>query len=139
MKDIMLILHFLGLTMGLGTGVAHIFIGISAAKMSSDDGNKLKLQSQALDPMGSIGTVLLLVSGIYLIIPYWDSLLHLPLLMLKLFLVLVLLGLIAAMNYISKKTLKQDIEIGFKKLELLGKITLVTSISIVVVAVLMFH
>lgn len=32
MRDIMLILHFIGLAMGLGTAFAHMFIGILVAK-----------------------------------------------------------------------------------------------------------
>src|SRR5690554_7083077 len=79
MRDIMLILHFIGLAMGLGTAFAHAFLGFSASKLSKDDAIKLKSNTQILGKMGNIGLVLLLVSGVYLILPYWYSLLLLPL------------------------------------------------------------
>ncbi len=63
----MLIFHFLGLAMGLGTAFAHAFLGFSASKLPKEEAIKLKLNSKSLGLMGNIGLLLLLVSGIYLI------------------------------------------------------------------------
>lgn len=35
MRDIMLIVHFLGLVMGLGTSLAHAFLGVATAESFS--------------------------------------------------------------------------------------------------------
>ncbi len=37
MREVMLILHFIGLTMGLGTSFAHAFLGIITSKMPADE------------------------------------------------------------------------------------------------------
>ena len=100
MRETMLILHFIGLAMGLGTAFAHAFLGLSASKMSIDEGVKLKLNTHILGRMGRIGLVLLFISGAYLILPYWSSLLLLPLLMTKLVFFVVLLMLIAMISFL---------------------------------------
>ena len=40
MREVMLILHFIGLTMGLGTGFAHAFLGTIAAKMPAEEATR---------------------------------------------------------------------------------------------------
>src|SRR5690554_259340 len=140
MRDIMLILHFIGLAMGLGTAFAHAFLGFSASKLSKDDAIKLKSNTQILGKMGNIGLVLLLVSGVYLILPYWYSLLLLPLLLAKLlfFVVLIiLLGLISFLERKAKNSKNPDIQ--YRKMEIIGKFALSTTLAIVVLAVMVFH
>ena len=139
MRETMLILHFLGLSMGVGTAFAHAFIGFAASKMSNEEGAKFRLNSQMLSWMGSTGLILLLISGVYLILPYWSSLWHLPLLQLKLLLFIVLIVLIAVINFLGRKATVGNPGIESRKVELLGKMALFTSIAIVVVAVLVFH
>ena len=139
MREVMLILHFIGLTMGLGTGLAHAFLGIITPKMSADEATKFRLHSLVLSKMGNIGITLLLISGIYLVIPYWDLLPSLPLLILKLILVIILVVLIVLINLFSKKAMKGDAERQLKKMERLGKMTLIIGLGIIILAVNIFH
>jgi len=140
MRDIMLILHFIGLAMGLGTAFAHAFLGFSASKLTNDETLKLKLNTQIFGRMGSVGLLLLLVSGVYLILPYWSSLLFLPLLVTKLVLFVLLIVLLALINFLEIKAKKAiNPETLYRKMELVGKLALLTSIAIVVLAVGVFH
>jgi uncharacterized membrane protein len=139
MRELMLILHFIGLTMGLGTGFAHAFLGIAVSKMPADEATKFRLRSLALSNMGHIGISLLIISGLYLITPYWKILPSSPLLILKLVLVLVLLVLITLINLSAKKAKKGDAEVQLKKMGQLGKLTLLTGLAIVIVAVIIFR
>jgi len=41
MREAMLIIHFLGLAMGLGTSFAIMFLGIAGSKMDKEEGKKL--------------------------------------------------------------------------------------------------
>lgn len=52
----MLILHFIGLAMGLGTAFAHAFIGFQAIKSTNNEA--IDLNSKALSQMGTVGLVL---------------------------------------------------------------------------------
>ena len=68
MREVMLILHFIGLTMGLGTSFAHAFLGIATAKMSAEEIIKFRLHTMVLSKMGNIGIILLVISGLYLLV-----------------------------------------------------------------------
>jgi uncharacterized membrane protein len=139
MRDIFLISHFIGLAMGLGTAFAHAFLGFAASKLSSEEASNLRNNSKILSRMGSIGLILLIVSGVYLLIPYWPAISFMPWLIVKLILVVILVILIALLHIISAKTTFQNAEIQIRKTEILGKISLICTLIIVVAAVLAFH
>jgi hypothetical protein len=139
MREAMLIIHFIGLTMGLGTGFAHAFLGVAASKMTPEEATKFRLHSLVLGTMGHIGLGLLIISGLYLITPYWALLTSMPLLMLKLSLVVILAILITFINIYSKRAIKGDPEYNFKKIEPLGKMALLVGLAIIIVAVCIFH
>lgn len=139
MRDIMLIVHFLGLVMGLGTSFAHAFLGAATAKMNEEEATKFRLNAMVLSKMGHIGIFLLLVSGIYLILPYWPSIGENPLLIVKLVLVAFLIVLITLISRGTQKAYQRNAEQQLKKIEPLGKLTLLVGLAILIVAVNVFH
>ena len=139
MREIMLIVHFRGLAMGIGTSFAFMFLGIASAKMKDKEAMKFRLNTFALAKMGHIGLTLLILSGLYLMTPYWSSLGANPLLISKLVLVLMLASLIGIIGSIVKKAKKGDAEIQLKKAEPLGKLALLTGLAIVIIAVYVFR
>ena len=138
MREAMLIMHFIGLAMGLGTSFANLFLGMASAKLPPEEAGKFRIYTMALSRMGHIGIALLVVSGFYLITPYWAVLEQMPLLILKLLLVALLVVLISVITNISKKIKQGDMSRA-SQMPLLGKITLITAVSIVVIAVMIFH
>lgn len=139
MRETLLIIHFIGLAMGLGTSFAHMFLGIASAKMEKEEALKFQIQTLALSRMGHIGLALLVVSGLALMTPHWESLLEMPLLIVKLVLVVVLGALIGMIGARAKKAQQGDAEMHFKKIEPLGKLTMLTALIIVVLAVIVFR
>ena len=135
----MLIIHFIGLTMGLGTAFAHAFLGVAASKMTAEEATKFRLHSMVLGKMGNTGLTFLIISGLYLITPYWKLLPSMPLLILKLALVVVLGALISILNSYGKKAIKGDANVYFKKIEPIGKATLLIGLLIIILAVCIFH
>ena len=135
----MLVIHFTGLAMGLGTSLAHMFLGIASSKMEPEDAVKFRLQTFALAKMGHLGLFLLVLSGFYLMSPYWYMLSSTPLLIAKLILVLILGGLIGVLSSMAKKAKQGDAALYLKKMEPIGKTTLLIGITIVILAVLVFH
>jgi uncharacterized membrane protein len=125
--------------MGLGTSFAHAFLGMATSKMSDDEVIKFRLHSLVLGKMGNIGIVLLIISGLYLMTPFWNMLPSSPLLMLKLALVFILVILLIILNLSAKKANAGDAETQLKKMEKFGKMTLLIGVSIVVLAVYIFH
>ena len=139
MRDVMLIVHFIGLVMGLGTAFSHMFLGLAAAKMDAAEARKLHLQSFALSKMGHIGLALLILSGGYLMTPYWGMLTSTPLLMLKLALVIVLAALIGIISAKARRAHQGDTDAQLRKIAPIGQATLVIGVLIVVLAVYVFH
>lgn len=139
MRDAMLILHFIGLAMGVGTSIGFMFLGMASAKMEKNEALKFMLNSFALSKMGQIGLVLLVLSGGYLMTPYWKALPQMPLLITKLILVLVLGALIGIISSKARKAKSGDTEAELKKMAPFGRISLLVGLAIIILAVLIFH
>lgn len=139
MREILLILHFIGLVMGLGTSFAFMFLGMASSKLPKDEARKFSIHAFALSKMGHIGLTLLVVTGILLMEPYWATLFDNPLLLAKLFLVLVLAALIGIISATSKKAKAGDFEKHMKKMAPLGRLSMLVGITIVVLAVYLFY
>lgn len=138
MRDVMLITHFIGLAMGLGTSFAMMFIGVAASKMEQDEQGRFIINASVITKMGHIGLVLLFISGGYLMTPYWAALDTMPTMIAKLVLFVVLGGLIGVMSAKLKKAKAGDTT-QLLAVKRLGSIALITGITIVVFAVLTFH
>jgi uncharacterized membrane protein len=134
----MLIIHFLGLAMGVGTSFGFLFLGIAGSKMEKEEGKKFTLNAFAMSTMGHIGLTMLIISGLYLITPFWGALGSMPLLVAKLALVLTLTFSVILASVYSNRAKKGDTGSNLKKVALLGRITLLSGIAIVVLAVLIF-
>ncbi len=138
MRETMLIFHFIGLAMGVGVSFAHAFLGKAISKMDRNEAIKFRTQTKALSAMGYIGILLLVISGIYLIIPYWVAIMSFPFLILKLVLVFILIVLILLIGKITRKNDKIYSDENIKRIEILGKIAFLIGLTIVVVAVNVF-
>src|SRR5688572_2906436 len=139
MRDIMLITHFIGLTMALGTGFANLFLGIAAAKLEPAERGKFMSNTMILMRMGHAGLGLLLLSGFYLITPYWRILGDMPVLIAKLTCVGLLLILVSVITIVAKKAQRENNPAVLMKLKPFGMLNFLLGITIVVLAVLSFH
>lgn len=129
MRDGMLIVHFLGLAMGLGISFAFFFLGIA----------KSKIDTGILSTIGQIGLSMLIISGLYLMTPFWGALSVMPMLIAKLLLVLVLTISVILATVYSKRAKKGDTATNLKKVAFAGRVGLLSGILIVILAVLIFH
>ncbi len=125
--------------MGIGTGFAHAFLGAANAKLPPEEAMKFRMQTKALGKMGLIGLVLLIISGLYLMMPYWAVLTSSPLLIAKLTLVLLLIVVIILISRAGNRSMATNSPAAFKKAEALGKLSLLIGLSIVTLAVFFFR
>jgi uncharacterized membrane protein len=139
MRDAMLTIHLIGLAMGLGTSLAFMFLGIASSKMKKEEGLNFTLKTFALSKMGYIGIFLLVISGGYLMTPHWKTLADTPLLIAKLSLVLALIIELLIIHSFVAKAKKGDTETNLKKIKTFGRISLITTLIIVILAVSVFH
>jgi uncharacterized membrane protein len=140
MRESLLILHFLGLVMGLGTSFGFMFLGIISSKLPEDEAKKFSFNTLGLSRMGHIGLGLLLISGFGLMTPHWVNLSNSYYLIVKLVLVAILLILITIITQTSGKIKRGTAtESDFKKMKPLGQLSIITGILVIVFAVLNFQ
>jgi uncharacterized membrane protein len=136
------ILHFLGLAMGVGTGFAMFTLGFATRQLAPPERAAFMLRATALSRMGSIGLLLLIVSGLGMmwqrgvdvVFAWGGGLFHV-----KLTLVVVLIGLVGYMHALTARAKREGGAPIMGKLAIFGQLTLLVGITIVVVAVLAFR
>src|SRR5688500_4929847 len=131
MRELMLIIHFIGLAMALGAGFANLFLGTVASKLESAESGRFMSKTAILVRMGQVCLSLLLLSGLYLIAPYWSALGEMPLLIAKLSLVAILLILVSCILLIARKAKKQNNPAILAKIKPLGILNFLIGITIV--------
>lgn len=139
MRDLMLIIHFIGLAMALGTGFANLFLGVVASKLEPAEKGSFMSKTLILGRMGQIGLVLLILSGFYLMTPYWGALSSMPLLIVKLILVTLLVILVTVIILKVRKSKKEGNPALLAKIKPIGIMNFLLGVAIVVLAVLIFH
>ena len=138
MREFMLILHFIGLTMALGAGFANLFLGRVASTLEAAERGSFMSKIAVLGRMGQTGLGLLILSGLYLITPYWKVLDEMPLLIAKLSLVIVLIVLVSIILIMAAKARREGNPAAMAKIRPLGILNFLIGIAIVVLAVLVF-
>lgn len=139
MRDLFLILHFIGLAMAVGTGFANLFLGFAASRLEPAERGSFMVKTMILTRMGQTGLGLLLLSGFYLMTPYWKILSTMPTLMAKLTLVGVLVVMVTFISLKAKKALKENNPSALAKLRPMGLLNFLIGLTILVLAVLTFH
>jgi hypothetical protein len=139
MRDVMLITHFIGLTMALGAGFANLFLNTVISKLEPAERGSFMSKIVILGRMGQIGLGLLLLSGFYLATPYWKSLGEMPLFIAKLILVALLLISVSLILLIMRRAKMQGNPGLLKNVRPLGMLNFFIGITIVILAVFVFH
>jgi uncharacterized membrane protein len=139
---VLLILHFVGLALGVGTGFAMMALGKASAELPAEERTKFMLRAAVLSKNGSVGLALLILSGIGMLLvrgvgatfQAGGGLFHA-----KLTLVVIMAGLLGYMQ----ATLKKAREAGggplMAKLPKLGGAMLMLGLAVIVLAVLAFE
>jgi len=138
MRELMLVVHFIGLAMALGAGFANLFLDTVVAQLEPAERGNFMAKIAVLGRMGQIGLGLLLLSGFALITPYWKVLGQMPLHIAKLSLVAVLLISVSWILFMLGKAKKLGNPALLAKIKPVGILNFLIGITIVVLAVLTF-
>jgi uncharacterized membrane protein len=141
MYETLLILHFIGLALGLGTSFAMFTLNLATKDLDPSERGKFMQRAGALSRNGSLGLLLLILSGLGIlfyrgfgnVMAWGGGAFHA-----KLTLVVILCGLVGYMQVTLKKARKNNDPKLMAKLPLLGRIGMLLTVSIVVLAVVAF-
>ena len=141
MYEVLLVLHFLGLALGVGTSFAFFTLGVSTQSMSAEERTQFMLRASALSKNGSIGLALLIISGIGFLVTRGFG----PVMQMgggafhtKLLLVLVLSGLVGYSQVLLKKAKQANGGPTMAKIPGVSRLILATGVVIVILAVIAF-
>ena len=137
MREVLLVIHFIGLAMALGAGFANLTLGIVASKLEPAERGSFMSKLVVLGRLGQTGLALLIISGLGLMTPYWKVVGEMPFLIAKLSLVALLLISVAVILSIVRKAKGNPAILA--KIKPLGMLNLFLGIAIVILAVLTFH
>lgn len=138
LNQILLVLHFLGLTMGLSVSFSNMVMGGLIDKATPAERPVLGRFPFAMTRVGDIGLTLLIVSGLGLLFLKWGGLSAMPVTFhIKLALVVVLIGTVGYIHSLQKKMRNGDTSVA-PRIQAFGKAAFVTALAIVVFAVLSF-
>jgi uncharacterized membrane protein len=139
MRDLFLIIHLIGLVMAVGTGFANQFLGAAAAKLEPAERASFMGKTTVLLRMGQTGLGLLILSGLYLMTPFWKTLSDRPTLIAKLVLVVLVIVMVTYISLEVRRSKKENNPALLAKLKPLAMLNFLVGITILVLAVLTFH
>lgn len=144
MLDLWLVLHFLGLALGVGTGFAMMTLGIATKDMAPADRATFMRRASALSRNGSVGLLLLIVSGVAILLTRGVDTVMMagPPFHIKLTLVVILIGVFGYMQVLMRKSRSADGAVAAAaaaRMAIVSKIMLLLGVSIVICAVLAFQ
>jgi hypothetical protein len=134
----LLIVHFVGLAMGLSVPFSSIVLQGLAAKASPTDRAVLERFPPAMGRVGDIGLVLLIVSGGTLAFTKWGGISQLPWTFdVKLVAVALLVILVGYIHMLGGKARRGDAAAA-ARIPIVGRVTFLLGLTAVVFAVLTF-
>jgi len=139
MKQVWLLMHFLGLLVGAGTGFAVFLIGQLAGRFDASYRRDVLVALFPLRYISYLGLLLLIFSGGMMIQPFVPGLAENSWLIVKLALVAVLVVLSIIGAYQMHRIRSYTENGRFKLLALAGKLSMVTSLVVVMCAVYAFN
>ena len=142
MQDALLIIHFLGLALGVGTSFAMLRLGIATKHLTPAERAGFMKHAMSLSKNGSLGLGLLILSGLAMLFTRGVSTVFASgggAFHAKLTLVVLLSGALGYSQVLIKRMRdKQDAE-AMVTMAKLGPVMLTLSLGIVITAVLAFH
>jgi uncharacterized membrane protein len=142
MQDTLLIIHFLGLALGVGTSFAMMRLGMALRDAPVAERGQVMKYALSISKNGGLGLGLLLLSGLLMLFTRGVSTVFAsggPLFHVKLLLVVILSGLLGYSQVLIKRMREKQDPAAAATMQKLGPVMLVTGVAIVVCAVLAFH
>jgi uncharacterized membrane protein len=142
MQDALLMIHFLGLALGVGTSLAMFRLGIATKDLAPAERAQFNKYAMSLSKNGSLGLALLIASGLAMLFTRGISTVfgagggafHA-----KLTLVVILSGMFGYSQVLIKRIREKQDPAAMATMAKLGPAMLLTGLAIVVCAVLAFH
>ena len=136
MTQLLLILHFIAMAVGVGGSVANMIAGITAGSAPAEARPTLGMLQRRIGIAAAASLALLWITGIWMVLGAGEDLSIL--FSLKIVAVIILTALSAGMQFLSLRAARSGTPPPPVTMRRLGMAGLVTSLTVVVLAVLSF-
>jgi hypothetical protein len=136
---ILLMLHFIGLAMGLAVGFANMTMAALISRAAPPEKAILGRFPLAMTRVGNIGLAILWVTGLTMVFTRWDGFGTLPpMFHIKLTAVILLTIMVGYIHYLKMRLRKGDAT-AITRIQTVGKVSFVLALIAIIVAVLTFN
>lgn len=135
----MLILHFLGLALSLGSMITFLVMRRNCSKVNNSEADYLLLSTRSVLRLSHIGLGIMFITGGALMTPYWSTLAHMPLLHIKFTIFILWYATIIALSIYTKKVRNSDMKLCNPRIGFLSFVSVLFGILAISMAVLQFN
>lgn len=135
----MLIVHIFGIVLSLGSIASFLLVRPNISKINAPESVLIYSIIKKYLNWAFVGMGLMILSGGYLMTPYWEHLGSLILLQLKLVIVLIWMLALVFLNFNLRKALQLGYLVYDKRIKFLAVLSVALGMTVVSLAVFAFH
>lgn len=139
MRTPMLIFHFLGLALSLGSMITFLVMRRSCSKVTNSEAEHLLLSTKSILRLSHIGLGIMFITGGALMTPYWSVLGSMPLLHIKFTIFILWYATIIALSIYLRKVRKSELKLCNPRIGFLSYVSVLFGILAISMAVLQFQ
>jgi len=139
MKEVMLIIHELGLVITIGSSLFFLIIKNSLKLAFDQDAVAFQKISSKFRKSTYLGLLIMIISGGYLMTPYWAHFAQMPMIHIKMTIVIIWLLTLAVLGMTTKSVKQKSHEKYFSRLVLIHILSVLYGILVVIIATISFH
>lgn len=139
MRTPMLILHFLGLALSMGSMITFLVMRRSCSKVTNSESEHLLNNTKSVLKLSHIGLGIMFITGGALMTPYWAALAQMPLMHIKLTIFVLWYATLIALSIYTKKARRSEMKLCNPRIGFLSYISILFGLLAISLAVMQFH
>jgi len=139
MQTPMLILHFIGLALSMGSMIAFLVMRRSCSKVNSSESDYLLQNTKGVLKLSHIGLGIMFISGGALMTPYWSALAQMPLLHIKFTIFVLWYATLIALSIYMRKAQRSEMKLCNPRIGFLSYVSVLFGLIAISMAVLQFQ
>ncbi len=139
MRSTMLIFHFLGLALSLGSMITFLVMRRSCSKVTNSESEHLLRNTKSVLRLSHIGLGVMFISGGALMTPYWANLAHMPFLHIKFTIFVLWYATLLALSIYTRKARKSELKLCNPRIGFLSYVSILLGIIAISMGVMQFQ
>lgn len=139
MRTPMLIFHFLGLALSLGSMITFLIMRRSCSKITHSESEHLLQNSKSVLRLSHIGLGIMFITGGALMTPYWSTLASMPFMHIKLSVFVLWYATLIMLSIYTKKARRSELKLCNPRIGFLSYVSILFGLIAISMGVLQFN